>query len=124
MSHVGAFRGARKTEREAAELVGGHDKHQKRPEPEGYSFTNMIIRQPCRKSVVFSESEKSDGLIGHRRTVLRQCAVEDAGLLLRRLPTRRDCAMGDKGGKKDKEKSKKQKAIKQEQSAKGKKPSK
>jgi hypothetical protein len=32
--------------------------------------------------------------------------------------------MGDRGGKKDKDKSKKQKAIKQAQSAKGKKPSK
>ncbi len=32
--------------------------------------------------------------------------------------------MGDKGGKKDKDKSKKQKAAKQDQSAKGKKPSK
>jgi hypothetical protein len=32
--------------------------------------------------------------------------------------------MGDKGGKKDKDKSKKQKAIKQGQSAKGKEPSK
>jgi hypothetical protein len=30
--------------------------------------------------------------------------------------------MGDKGGKKEKDKNKKQKAIKQEQSAKGKKP--
>jgi hypothetical protein len=35
-----------------------------------------------------------------------------------RLPTRKDYAMGDKGGKKDKDKSKKQKASKQEQSAK------
>ena len=32
--------------------------------------------------------------------------------------------MGDKGGKKDKDKSKKQSAIKKEQSTKGKKPSK
>jgi hypothetical protein len=35
-----------------------------------------------------------------------------------------ESTMGDKGGKKDKDKSKKQKAMKQEQSAKGKKPSK
>jgi hypothetical protein len=32
--------------------------------------------------------------------------------------------MGDKGGKKDKDKSKKQKAVKKDQSSKGKKPSK
>ena len=46
--------------------------------------------------------------------------VEDADLLERRLPIGKDYAMGDKGGKKDKEKSKKQKANKHEQSAKGK----
>ena len=46
--------------------------------------------------------------------------VRDADLLDRRLPTRKGYAMGDKGGKKDKEKSKKQKVIKQEQPAKGK----
>ena len=49
-----------------------------------------------------------------------KCLVEDADLLERRLPIRKDYAMGDKGGKKDKEKSKKQKTNKQEQSAKGK----
>jgi hypothetical protein len=46
--------------------------------------------------------------------------VEDADLLEQRLPIRKDDAMGDKGGKKDKDKSKKQKANKQEQSTKGK----
>jgi hypothetical protein len=38
----------------------------------------------------------------------------------RPLPIGKDCAMGDKGGKKDKDKSKKQKANKQQQSVKGK----
>jgi hypothetical protein len=46
--------------------------------------------------------------------------IEDADLLELRLPIRKDYAMGDKGGKKDKEKSKKQKESKQEKSAKGK----
>jgi hypothetical protein len=40
------------------------------------------------------------------------------------LQTRRESTMGDKGGKKDKDKSKKQKAIKQQQSAKGQRQSK
>ena len=35
------------------------------------------------------------------------------------IPTRKDLAMGDKGGKKDKDKSKKQKSAKQEQKVKG-----
>jgi hypothetical protein len=43
-----------------------------------------------------------------------------ADSLERRLPIRKDYAMGDKGGKKDKEKSKKQKTHKQEQKTKGK----
>ena len=41
-------------------------------------------------------------------------------LLELRLPIGKDYAMGDKGGKKDKDKSKKQKGKKQEQSTKGK----
>ncbi|HEX3727456.1 MAG TPA: hypothetical protein VHV08_14480 [Pirellulales bacterium] len=46
--------------------------------------------------------------------------VAATGLRERRLPIRKDYAMGDKGGKKDKEKSKKQKASKHDQLAKGK----
>jgi hypothetical protein len=46
--------------------------------------------------------------------------LQDTGLLNQRLPNRKDDAMGDKGGKKDKQKSSKQKANKQEQAAKGK----
>jgi hypothetical protein len=46
--------------------------------------------------------------------------VEDVGVLEQQLPIRKDYAMGDKGGKKDKEKSKKQQANKKEQHAKGK----
>jgi hypothetical protein len=45
---------------------------------------------------------------------------DNAGRKLERQPPiGKDDAMGDKGGKKDKEKSKKQKASKQGQSAKG-----
>ena len=66
------------------------------------------------------ESLETIGLIGHRRTGRRQCVVEDPEILERQLPIRKDYAMGDKGGKKDKEKSNKQKASKQAQSAKGK----
>jgi hypothetical protein len=46
--------------------------------------------------------------------------VGDADSLERRLPIRKDFAMGDKGGKKDKEKSKKQKTDKQGKKTKGK----
>jgi hypothetical protein len=42
----------------------------------------------------------------------------DADSLERRLPTRKDYEMGDKGGKKDKEKNKKQKTEKQGQKTK------
>ena len=50
----------------------------------------------------------------------RECLVGDADLLERRLPIGKDHAMGDKGGKKDKDKGKKQKAVKQEKTMKGK----
>ena len=46
--------------------------------------------------------------------------VGDANPLERRLPIGKDYAMGDKGGKKDKEKSQKQKTHQQEQKTKGK----
>jgi hypothetical protein len=46
--------------------------------------------------------------------------VGDAESLERRLPIEKDCTMGDKGGKKDKEKSQKQKTHKQDQKMKGK----
>jgi hypothetical protein len=65
-------------------------------------------------------SEKTVGSIGHRRTGPRQYLVADEELRERRVPIGKDYAMGDKGGKKDKDKSKKQKANKQAQSAKGK----
>ena len=45
--------------------------------------------------------------------------VGDVDPFERRLPIRKDYAMGDKGGKKDKDKSKKQKADKAAQPAKG-----
>jgi hypothetical protein len=60
--------------------------------------------------------------IGHWGGEGRQYSAVD--LFERRLSTRRDATMGDKGGKKDKDKSKKQKAAKQDQSSKAKKPSK
>jgi hypothetical protein len=65
-------------------------------------------------------SKKTVGSIGHCRTERRQYLVGDEVLLERRLPIGKDYAMGDKGGKKDKDKSKKQKVNKQEKSAKGK----
>lgn len=46
--------------------------------------------------------------------------IGDAEALGRRLAIRKDYEMGDKGGKKDKEKSKKQKADKEGQKTKGK----
>lgn len=46
--------------------------------------------------------------------------IADADSLERRLELRKDYDMGDKGGKKDKEKSKKQKADKEGQKTKGK----
>ena len=48
------------------------------------------------------------------------CLSGDADSLGRRLAIRKDHEMGDKGGKKDKEKSKKQKADKEGQKTKGK----
>jgi hypothetical protein len=51
---------------------------------------------------------------------LQQPQREHRLLLERRRTIRKDHAMGDKGGKKDKDKSKKQKAMKQEQVIKGK----
>jgi hypothetical protein len=46
--------------------------------------------------------------------------IGDADSLERRLAIRKDYEMGDKGGKKDKEKSKKQKADKEGKKTKGK----
>ena len=46
--------------------------------------------------------------------------IGDADSLERRLTIRKNHEMGDKGGKKDKEKSKKQKADKEGQKSKGK----
>jgi hypothetical protein len=54
------------------------------------------------------------------RLDIAQLSGDNAGRELKRQPPiGKDDAMGDKGGKKDKEKSKKQKANKQGQSAKG-----
>jgi len=64
-------------------------------------------------------SVKKRGLLGLLRRSLNSSS-ENIGLTRMSSTTRKDHAMGDKGGKKDKDKSKKQKATKQEQVMKGK----
>jgi hypothetical protein len=63
------------------------------------------------------------GSHGQRRPERRQygaARVKGAELFEPGLQVRKEFVMGDKGGKKDKEKSQKQKTSKQQQSAKGK----
>jgi hypothetical protein len=50
----------------------------------------------------------------------RGAIIADCGQARLTISRREESKMGDKGGKKEKDKSKKQKALKQEQTAKGK----
>jgi hypothetical protein len=80
------------------------------------AIDSMQLRLPAKKT------QKCAGLEWTR--AYKAATIAGCKTVRIRASKRKESIMGDKGGKKDKDKSKKQNAIKKEQAAKGKKPTK